>query len=87
MVDQTNILIVDDDEDLLGVCRVLLKKRFDMVVTCQDPISIPALMAERDFHAVMLDPRPEAPDLRQRVLGHRAGLPVLVSESTPDGAL
>jgi len=52
---QTNILIVDDDGDLLGVCRVLLKKRFDLVVTCQDPNDIPGLMAERDFQVVMLD--------------------------------
>lgn len=53
--EQTNILVVDDDEDLLSICRVLLKKRFDRVVTCQDPCNIPGLMAERDFQVVMLD--------------------------------
>jgi DNA-binding NtrC family response regulator len=55
MSDPTNILVVDDDEDILSACRVLLKKRFDRVVTCQDPHNIPALMAERPFHAIMLD--------------------------------
>ena len=55
MADQTNILVVDDDEDILSACRVLLKKRFDLVVTCQDPRNIPALLAERTFHAIMLD--------------------------------
>lgn len=55
MTEKTNILIVDDDEDILSACRVLLKKHFDLVVTCQDPQSIPSLMAEREFHAIMLD--------------------------------
>ena len=35
MADQTNILVVDDDEDILSACRVLLKQRFDLVVTCR----------------------------------------------------
>ena len=55
MTEKTNILIVDDDKDILSDCRVLLKKRFDSVVTCQDPHNIPSLMAEQDFHAIMLD--------------------------------
>jgi DNA-binding NtrC family response regulator len=55
MTEKTNILIVDDDEDILSACRVLLKKHFDLVVTCQDPHRIPALMAEREFQAIMLD--------------------------------
>lgn len=55
MTEQTNILIVDDDEDILSACRVLLKKRFDQVVTCQDPRNIPSLMAGQEFHVVMLD--------------------------------
>jgi DNA-binding NtrC family response regulator len=55
VTEKTNILIVDDDEDILSACRVLLKKHFDLVVTCQDPHRIPALMAEREFQAIMLD--------------------------------
>ena len=55
MSEQTNILIVDDDADLLSSCQVFLKKRFDLVVTCQDPQDIPTLMAEQEFHVIMLD--------------------------------
>ena len=55
MPDQTSILIVDDDKDILSSCEVLLKRRFDHIVTCQDPLNIPALMAEREFHAILLD--------------------------------
>jgi DNA-binding NtrC family response regulator len=55
VTEKTNILIIDDDEDILSACRVLLKKHFDLVVTCQDPHRIPSLMAEREFHAIMLD--------------------------------
>lgn len=55
MNEKTNILIVDDDRDILSACRVLLKKRFDEVVTCQDPRDIPSLMAGQDFQVIMLD--------------------------------
>jgi len=53
--EQTNILIVDDDADLLASCKVFLKKRFDRVITCQDPQNVPGFMAEREFHVIMLD--------------------------------
>jgi two-component system response regulator HydG len=53
--EQANILIVDDDADLLSSCQMFLKKRFDLVVTCQDPQNIPTLMAEQEFHVIMLD--------------------------------
>jgi DNA-binding NtrC family response regulator len=55
MVDKTNILIIDDDADILSACKVLLKRQFDSVVTCQDPREVPQLMAEQEFHAIMLD--------------------------------
>ncbi len=53
--EQTKILIVDDDADLLSSCQVFLKKRFDLVVTCQNPQNIQGLMAEQEFHVIMLD--------------------------------
>ena len=53
--DKTNILIIDDDKDILSACQVLLKRRFDEVVTCGEPRDIPSLMAAQDFHAIMLD--------------------------------
>jgi len=55
VTEKTNILIVDDDRDILSSCQVLLKRRFDSVVTCEDPQRIPSLMADQDFHVIMLD--------------------------------
>ena len=55
MNEKTNILIVDDDRDILSACKVLLKRQFGTVVTCQDPQQIPGLMAEQEFHVIMLD--------------------------------
>jgi DNA-binding NtrC family response regulator len=51
----TNLLIVDDDDDILIACRLLLKKHFDQVITCNTPESIPALMEETAFDAILLD--------------------------------
>jgi DNA-binding NtrC family response regulator len=50
-----SILIVDDDEDILVAGRLLLKRHYGHVATCNDPMQIPQLLAERDFDAVMLD--------------------------------
>jgi two-component system response regulator HydG len=55
MADHSNILIVDDDQDILSACRLLLKRRFDHIVTSADPRQIPSLMASEDFHAILLD--------------------------------
>ena len=55
MAVQTNILIVDEDEDIQSACRVLLKRRFDQITTCTDPFNIPALMAGQKFHVILLD--------------------------------
>ncbi len=55
MTSQAHILVVDDDEDILSACRLLLKKRVGRVDTASDPATIPALMAEHDYHAILLD--------------------------------
>jgi len=55
MTDNSNILIVDDDEDILSACKLLLRKRFSNIVTTSDPRNIPALMVEHDFQAILLD--------------------------------
>jgi len=52
---QGSILLVDDDEDILTAGRLLLRRRFAAVVCCQRPEEIPALMAQHDFDAVLLD--------------------------------
>jgi DNA-binding NtrC family response regulator len=49
------ILIVDDDEDILSACRLLLKKRFGSVVTSNTPEVIPQLMTESEFDVILLD--------------------------------
>lgn len=49
------ILIVDDDTDILTAGKLLLKRHFSEVVTCQQPTQIPALMAESAFSAILLD--------------------------------
>jgi DNA-binding NtrC family response regulator len=51
----STILIVDDDEDILSACRLLLKKRFGRIITSDDPRNIPSLMAEHAFDAILLD--------------------------------
>lgn len=55
MPETANILIIDDDEDILSACKLLLRKRFGNIVTTNDPRNIPALMAEQDFQAFLLD--------------------------------
>lgn len=49
------ILIVDDDQDILTAAKLLLKRHFDQVVTCNRPEHIPMLMAKTSFDAVLLD--------------------------------
>ena len=55
MVESSKILIVEDDEDILNACRLLLKKRFGQVVTSNTPEMIPQLMEQTDFDAILLD--------------------------------
>ena len=50
-----NILIVDDDEDVLTAGRLLLRRNAATVETCRRPDQVPALLAEHDFDAVLLD--------------------------------
>ena len=49
------ILIVDDDEDILVAGKLLLKRHYGAIITCNQPSHIPRLMAEHDFDAIMLD--------------------------------
>jgi DNA-binding NtrC family response regulator len=49
------ILVVDDDPDILVAARLLLKRHFTEVVTCDQLAAIPALVQERSFAAVLLD--------------------------------
>lgn len=49
------ILIVDDDDDILTAGRLLLKRHFAKVDTCNDPANIPALLAKHQYSAILLD--------------------------------
>jgi DNA-binding NtrC family response regulator len=49
------ILIVDDDDDILIAGKLLLKRHFSNVVTCNQPEKIPTLLSEHKFDAILLD--------------------------------
>ena len=55
MAKDGKILIVDDDEDILIAGKLLLKRHYKTVVTCNRPEHIPELMATQQFDAVLLD--------------------------------
>jgi DNA-binding NtrC family response regulator len=50
-----SILVVDDDEDILTAGRMLLRRQFAEVVTCNQPAHIPELLQQHDFDVVLLD--------------------------------
>lgn len=52
---RSHVLIVDDDEDILVAGKLLLKRHFSEVVTCNRPEHIPLVMADHDFDAILLD--------------------------------
>ncbi|MEM8765986.1 MAG: sigma-54 dependent transcriptional regulator [Pseudomonadota bacterium] len=54
-MDTAAILIVDDDEDILTAGKLLLKRAYPLVETTSDPSRIPDLMAQRAYHAILLD--------------------------------
>jgi two-component system response regulator HydG len=63
MTERSIILVVDDDEDILASCKVQFKRRFGEVITTSDPRNIPALMAQHQFDAILLDMNFEADDI------------------------
>jgi DNA-binding NtrC family response regulator len=54
-VQASQILIVDDDEDVLLAAEIVLKKHFAEVTTEAKPARLPELLAQRHFDAVLLD--------------------------------
>ncbi len=55
MTNDKRILIVDDDEDILTAAKLLLKRHFAEVVTCNRPEHVPRVMSGNTFDAVLLD--------------------------------
>ena len=54
-IDGDSILIVDDDPDILTAGKLLLKRHYQQVDVCNDPVEIPHLMGTRQYNAIMLD--------------------------------
>jgi DNA-binding NtrC family response regulator len=55
MAKDGKILIVDDDEDILIAGKLLLKRHYKTVVTCNRPEHIPELLTSQQFDAILLD--------------------------------
>ena len=50
-----SILIVDDDEDILTASRLLLRREFGDITTCNNPSNIPQVLADSNIDVVLLD--------------------------------
>lgn len=55
MKKEGKILIVDDDEDILTAGKLLLKRHFSQVSTCNVPEHIPRFISDQHFDAIILD--------------------------------
>ena len=55
MKKEGKILIVDDDEDILTAGKLLLKRQFSQVSTCNLPEHIPHFIRDQHFDAIILD--------------------------------
>jgi len=53
--ENTNILIVDDDEDILFAFRLLVKNHVSEVVTEKNPEMIPEILQKKAFDVIFLD--------------------------------
>ena len=49
------VLIVDDDRDILTAGRLLLRRHFEQVDTCEDPTRIEMLLSDENYDVVLLD--------------------------------
>jgi len=55
MSDDATILIIDDDPDIRTAGKLLLKRRFNAVLTAETPEALPQLMAEAAPDVILLD--------------------------------
>jgi DNA-binding NtrC family response regulator len=49
------ILIVDDDNAVLGAARVFLQREFSKIITITDPSCIPEILSSNDIDIILLD--------------------------------
>lgn len=54
-MEETRILVVDDDEDILVAAKLLLRRHFGHVDTTSKPIQIPKLLEKHDYNVILLD--------------------------------
>lgn len=54
-MNDTKILIIDDDRDVLESARMFLKQDFSVVTIEENPARIPALLHEREYDVILLD--------------------------------
>lgn len=54
-MNDTKILIIDDDRDVLESARMFLKQDFSAVTIEENPARIPALLREREYDVILLD--------------------------------
>lgn len=52
---QSSVLLIDDDQDVLVAGKLLIKRHFTDVTICNNPDSIPKLLDEKLFDAILLD--------------------------------
>lgn len=50
-----NILIIDDQEDILFACKMVLKKQFEIIFTLNNPKKVVELLSENEIDVVLLD--------------------------------
>ncbi|WP_445453694.1 sigma-54-dependent transcriptional regulator [Flavobacterium sp. 25HG05S-40] len=51
----SNILVIDDQEDILFAAKMLLKKHFETIFTLNNPKNVLQLLTENDIDVVLLD--------------------------------
>ena len=54
-MNDTKVLIIDDDRDVLESARMFLKHDFSVVTIEENPARIPALLREREYDVILLD--------------------------------
>ena len=63
------ILIIDDQEDILFACKMVLKKHFETIFTLNNPKKVVELLAENEVDVTEIDATIDSADERTIRLG------------------
>lgn len=55
MSKQGTVIVVDDNKGVLSAVKLLLKNRFEQIVTLSSPVTLPAVLREENAQVVLLD--------------------------------